>query len=188
MGYLEIADGEIGYRGNPENVTKYWAALEPSLQGQPWCGAFVSWCFLRAGVLSTAMGGPMYSCSAMVRRAKSRGQWGSNPSVGDLAIYDFGSGVPAHVAFVAGLGSGTITDIGGNTSGDYVARKVRQRSAVLGYWKIDAPLGSIPAGTGDAGGGYITHGEYLAAPTPNAEGEGLGADARFGARGRFSYA
>ena len=184
-GYLEIADGQVGYRGNPENVTKYWADLEPSLQGQPWCGAFVSWCLWKAGVLTAAMGGPMYSCSAMVRRARSRGQWASNPVVGALVIYDFGSGSPAHVEFVTGIVSGGINAIGGNTSGDLVARKNRSNSQILGYWHIEAPTGSIPAGTGDAGYSYITYGEYVAAPAQTVVGEAAGpAGVRFG-KGAF---
>lgn len=187
MGYLEIADGQVGYRGNPENVTKYWADLEPSLQGQPWCGAFVSWCFWKAGVLTAAMGGPMYSCSAMVKRAKSRGQWASNPVVGALAIYDFNSGSPAHVEFVVSVGSGTINAIGGNTSGDLVARKTRSTGVVLGYWHVEAPAGSIPAGTGGAGNpapiGLVTR---MKAPAQTIDGDEEGEPrTRFGSRGRF---
>lgn len=59
---LKIAEKEIGYlekksardldskTGNAgsNNYTKYWRDVKASYQGQPWCGAFVSWCFMKA--------------------------------------------------------------------------------------------------------------------------------------------
>lgn len=182
-GYLEIAAGEVGYRGNPENVTKYWAALAPSLQGQPWCAAFVSWCLREAGQLDAIGGSPMYSCIAMVNKARARGQWSGSPRDGALAIYDFGSGTPAHVEFVVSSGTGSIEAIGGNTSGDVVARKTRSTSLVLGYWHIDAVPGSIPPGSGGAGpGGGISAGTWVEAPAQTLAGEPAGGDVTFTGR------
>jgi len=51
---LEIAGSQIGVlerprgsNGGPE-VDAFMAAIDPSLQGQPWCMAFVFWCFKHA--------------------------------------------------------------------------------------------------------------------------------------------
>lgn len=186
-GYLEIADGQVGYRAPSENVTKYWADLAPSYQGQPWCGAFVSWCLWKAGSLTAALGGPMYYCPTMVSRAQSRGQWASNPVVGALALYDWNTGVAAHVEFVAGIpSSGTINVIGGNTGDDQVLRKNRSTSGVMGYWHIEAPAGSIAAGTGDAGRPGVPYGVLTAAPVPTIEGEDdVEARVRFARRASF---
>ena len=57
-----IAKNEIGYlekknnsqldsktaNAGSNNYTKYWRDIKPSYQGQPWCAAFVSWCFMEA--------------------------------------------------------------------------------------------------------------------------------------------
>lgn len=184
-GYLEIADGEVGYRAPASNVTKYWADLEPSFQGLAWCGAFVSWCLWKAGSLS-AIGGEMFYVPAMVDRARARGQWASNPVVGALVIFNFNTGSAQHVGFCTGVGSGSISTIEGNTSSDGVDRKTRS-SGIMGYWHITAAAGSIPpSGTGDSGASW-----YQSAPTrvprpaetiAGEEGEVLSV---FGSRGRF---
>ena len=65
---IKIAEAEIGYlekKSNSQldsktanagsgNYTKYWRDVYPSYQAQPWCAAFVSWCFAKAFGLETA--------------------------------------------------------------------------------------------------------------------------------------
>lgn len=187
-GYLEIADSQVGYReeGGHSNITKYWAELDPGLQGQPWCACFVSWCLVHAGQISAIGGSPMYSCTAMMKKAKSFGQWASTPVVGCLAIYDFGSGSPAHVEFVTAVVSGGIGAIGGNTSGGYVAHKTRSLSAVLGYWHIEAPVGSIPIGSGGSGPvSIVGNGTRYPPAAETITGEGEDIAVRFAGQGRF---
>lgn len=181
-GYLEIAAGEVGYRGNPENHTKYWADLAPNFQGQPWCGAFVSWCLKQAGQLSAIGGSPMYYVPSMVSRAKAAGQWSNQPSTGALVIYDFGTGVAAHVEFLVSSSGATLVGIGGNTSGDLVSQKTRNASSVLGYWALSATPGSIPAGSAVAGPAYIGTGALLGAAVQTAQGSAGAVDARFSGR------
>src|SRR5690606_1447431 len=130
MGYLDIAAAEVGYRGNPENHTKYWADLKPSWQGLAWCFTFVSWCLWKSGQLAAIGGSPLYYCPTGVNMAKARRQWFTSPQVGDLVFYDYGGAVAAHIEFVTGIPNASqIEAIGGNTSGDLVARKVRSRSS-----------------------------------------------------------
>lgn len=175
-GYLEIAAAEIGYRGNPENVTKYWADLAPSLQGEEWCAAFVSWCLEKAGQIALIGGRPMYSCPAMVRAAQGAGQWTSAGRSGALALYGFGSSIAAHVEFVVSVSATSLVAIGGNTSGDVVAEKTRSLSDVLGFWDIGGIPGSLPGGAGVIGAGYL-----LKAPAATIVGESGDANARFAA-------
>lgn len=57
-GYLEKKsnsqlDSKTANAGSA-NFTKYWRDIEPSYQGQPWCAAFVSWCFMKAFGLEKA--------------------------------------------------------------------------------------------------------------------------------------
>ena len=57
-GYLEKKsnsqlDSKTANAGSA-NYTKYWRDIEPSYQGQPWCAAFVSWCFMKAFGLEKA--------------------------------------------------------------------------------------------------------------------------------------
>lgn len=52
VGYLEkksnsSLDSKTGNAGSA-NYTKYWRDVLPSGQGQPWCAAFVTWCFQKA--------------------------------------------------------------------------------------------------------------------------------------------
>ena len=56
---IQIAKNEVGYlekasnsqldsktaNAGENNYTKYWRDIKPDYQGQPWCAAFVSWCF-----------------------------------------------------------------------------------------------------------------------------------------------
>lgn len=57
-GYLEKAsnsqlDSKTANVGE-NNYTKYWRDIKPDYQRQPWCAAFVSWCFMKAFGLDTA--------------------------------------------------------------------------------------------------------------------------------------
>jgi len=184
--YLEIADGEVGYRGDGNNHTKYWLDLNPGLNGQPWCACFVSWCLWKAGVLSAIGGSAMYSCTQMMNKAKAQGQWASNPVVGSLAIYDFGSGSPAHVEFVVGTGS-SLTCIGGNTSGDYVARKTRSKSDIMGYWHIEAAHDTYVPGTGNSGPVDVGYGTLVTAATMTITGADELVTARFATPRRAGF-
>lgn len=175
MGYLEIAAAEVGYHGNPENVTKYWADLAPNLQGLPWCGCFVSWCLKEAGSLGSIGGAPIYSVPVMVQKARAAGQWTSSPQ--GLAIFDFGTGVPAHVEFVVSASGSSLVSIGGNTTGDVVSEKTRDMSQVLGFWAIEAAAGSVPEGP-------VSIGNFTLSPVPAQaiDGESGDVDARFSGR------
>ena len=74
---------------------------------------------------------------------RSRGQWESvslYPQAGDIVYFDFdGDGITEHVGIVQFAEGDNIitvegnTDGTGSTTGNAVAQKVRNKSAVLGY-------------------------------------------------------
>lgn len=160
MGYLDIAAGEVGYKGPAENHNKYWAALKPSWQGYPWCFTFVSWCLWKAGSLSAIGGSPLYYCPTGVNLARKRGQWFLKPQAGDLVFWGT-NGVSYHVGFVVKVVSGGIETIEGNTSGDYVRRRTRSFNNVMGYWHMTAVPGSGAGGPNPPGYGEGMQFEFL---------------------------
>lgn len=91
---LEIAKLELGVTENPpgSNRTKYWDAYDPKMQGQPWCVAFLWWCFWKAGESSAFFGGAKTaSCGTLLRWYKEQGLTVpvEDVRVGDIVILDF---------------------------------------------------------------------------------------------------
>lgn len=106
---------DLGYAETPINRTKYWAALDPGLQGQPWCAVAVSSWYRSAGVPLPAIDRPygFVYCPDMIAWAKAHGRTVTDPQPGDIAIY--GGGVHTGV-FVRWMGPGLFNAIEGNTS------------------------------------------------------------------------
>ena len=99
---LEIARLELGVTEIPagSNRVKYWDAYDPAFQGQPWCVAFLWWCFREAGErMAFFGGGKTASCSTLLRWYKENYQ---NIAVrdiqeGDIGFYNFSGGIaPEH--------------------------------------------------------------------------------------------
>ena len=127
---LGIAEAEIGYlekKNNSQldsktgnagsaNYTKYWRDIKPSYQGQPWCAAFISWCFMKAFGLDNAKKllkhWPYVYCPTLgVLFVKN-----ANPKVGDIVIFKHG-GTFTHTGFVTKVAGDRFWTIEGNTSG-----------------------------------------------------------------------
>lgn len=159
---ISIANAEVGYleknskanlnnktadAGNG-NYTKYWADLEPSYQGQPWCNCFVNWIFVSAYGVNAAKnllcttGGWSYYTPASAQNFKNKNQWYSKPQKGDI-IYFKNSKRIHHVGFVYAVDSTKVYTIEGNTSagsavianGGGVAKKsyLLSNSSIAGY-------------------------------------------------------
>lgn len=133
---LSIAKNELGYleKNNTKNLddktanagsgnyTKYWRDLDPNMQGQAWCQAFVDWCFMKAFGTSDAkkllhMSSWNYYTPDASQFFKNNGQWhtGTDVKSGDI-IYFKNSTRICHVGFVLSVSGSTITTIEGNTS------------------------------------------------------------------------
>lgn len=133
--FVNIALAEIGYlekRSNSQldsktanagsnNYTKYGKWYDNgSLQAQPWCDIFVSWCAEQAGISSIV--GHFAYCPSHVNWFKKRGQWyargAATPQPGWIIFFkNSGSSEACHVGIVQYASRGYVYTIEGNTSG-----------------------------------------------------------------------
>lgn len=127
---IKIAKNEIGYlekKSNSQldsktanagsaNYTKYWRDVKSSYQGQPWCAAFVSWCFMKAFGLNKAKKllkhWPYVYCPTLGQLFVKN----ANPKVGDIVIFYHG-GTFTHTGIVTAVNEDRFYTIEGNTSG-----------------------------------------------------------------------
>ena len=131
---IEVAKGELGYlekRSNNQlddktansgesNYTKYWRDIYnwcgKNYQAQPWCAAFVTWCFTKALGLNRAKQllkhYPYVYCPTMSGLFTLY----ANPKVGDIVIFKR-NGVFTHTGLVIAVNGDQFTTIEGNTSG-----------------------------------------------------------------------
>ncbi len=144
---VSAARAEIGVKESPasSNRVKYNTAYygrEVSGTSYPWCCAFVWWVFHSVGADNLFFGGKKTAyCPAVEDYYRKKGQWFSEPKVGDLALFDFsGTGTASHIGIVAGVNSdGSITTVEGNTAitsddnGGAVMLRFRKRSTVRGF-------------------------------------------------------
>lgn len=147
---LDIARAEVGVTEDPpgSNRTRYWAELEPEWQGQPWCGAFVAWCWQRAGVdLVRELGNGVYYCPSIVAWARKIGAWRTDHAEsGDLVLYGFGRAEAQHVgiawpnpvtsAYRAIEGNTSADNNGSQSNGGGVFVRERPRYQILGWVRM----------------------------------------------------
>lgn len=163
---IETARADLGYTENPpgSNMTKYWDAYDPKMQGQPWCVAFLWSVFNSAGErMAFFGGGKTASCGMLLRWYKEQGLTVpvEDVRVGDIVILNFhGTKDTEHCGLVTGksdiinLSTGTpysIWTIEGNTSlsdgsqsnGGMVCEKTRYPSQIVAVcrpqYKADDP-------------------------------------------------
>lgn len=163
---LHVAQAQVGYveqggqDGHSGNVTKFWAELDPSLQGASWCGGYVSWVYKHAGHPLPAIDRPygFIYCPDAVIYAKQHGLWDTSGHYhpGDIIFYDWtGHGVAEHTGIVVSDDGTSIHTIEGNTSagdagsqanGGGVYARVRAHGAtVMGVLRASAWLADQPA-------------------------------------------
>ena len=120
---IAVARSQLGYvegvnQYGASNQTKYWADLDPVLQGQPWCAAFVSWVFTKAGKPLPAMGKPygFSYCPYGEAYAKKNDLWDADGQYqpGDVILY--GTNLAEHTGIVVSDDGKTVVTIEGNTS------------------------------------------------------------------------
>lgn len=161
---LEIARLELGVTENPagSNRVKYWDAYDLAFQGQPWCVAFLWWCFREAGErMAFFGGGKTASCGTLLRWYREQGLERINlrdAEVGDLAFFNFSSGyLPEHCGLVTEVkrySDGTLMSIksiegnttvtgGSESNGGCVAEKTRYPRNIVSFcrptYKADEP-------------------------------------------------
>lgn len=127
---IQIAKNEVGYlekksnsqldsktaNAGENNYTKYWRDIKPDYQGQPWCAAFVSWCFMKAFGLDNAKKllkhWPYVYCPTLGELFTKN----VNPKVGDIVIF-YRNGGFAHTGIVTKVSGDQFWTVEGNTSG-----------------------------------------------------------------------
>ena len=127
---IQIAKNEVGYlekasnsqldsktaNAGENNYTKYWRDIKPDYQGQPWCAAFVSWCFMKAFGLDNAKKllkhWPYVYCPTMADLFTLN----SNPKIGDIVIF-YRNGTFTHTGIVIKVSGDRFWTVEGNTSG-----------------------------------------------------------------------
>lgn len=127
---IQIAKNEVGYlekksnsqldsktaNAGENNYTKYWRDIKPDYQGQPWCAAFVSWCFMKAFGQANAKKllkhWPYVYCPTMADLFTLN----ANPKVGDIVIF-YRNGEFAHTGLVTKVSGDQFWTVEGNTSG-----------------------------------------------------------------------
>lgn len=123
---LNVASHEVGYvegggaDGRSGNLTKYWAELAPTFQGQPWCAAFQRWVDLHAAAPDLPVAQPYY-CPSLVTYARQHGLWDTSGryAPGDLVFFSWAQdGVAQHIERVVADDGRMMTTIGANTSPD----------------------------------------------------------------------
>lgn len=119
-GYLEKKsnsqlDSKAANAGSA-NYTKYWRDIKPDYQGQPWCAAFVSWCFMKAFGQEKAKKllkhWPYVYCPTLGNLFTRN----ANPKIGDIVIF-YRNGTFAHTGIVTAVIGDRFYTIEGNTSG-----------------------------------------------------------------------
>ena len=119
-GYLEKKsnsqlDSKTANAGSA-NYTKYWRDIKPDYQGQPWCAAFVSWCFMKAFGQEKAekllKHWPYVYCPTLGNLFARN----ANPKIGDIVIF-YHNGTFTHTGLVTAVIGDRFYTIEGNTSG-----------------------------------------------------------------------
>ena len=116
---LNVARSEIGYKGPAENRNKYndWFYGSSGV-AQPWCMAFVQWCYNQAGY---PMDCKSASCLAVWNHYQSAGKTHTgDPRPGDIWIKVRGGG--GHTGIVDSVDGSTFYTIEGNTGNDTVSK------------------------------------------------------------------
>ena len=130
---VEVARKEMG----ATNGNKYRKWYTGRADGQPWCATFVSWCANQCGFIDSGIIPKFALCSDGSDWFKARNLWkGRNytPKPGDIVFFDWdGNGDPNHVGIVEYAEGNKIHTLEGNTTGGKAAKRVRNKSDIMGY-------------------------------------------------------
>lgn len=115
---IKVARQEVGYIESKGNKTKFgeWFGLN----GVPWCGIFVSWCYAMGGKKLPNIGFKrgFAGCQTAAEYFKTNNMIVKAPAAGDIVIYDWqGDGRYDHAGiFLKHNENNTFAAIEGNTS------------------------------------------------------------------------
>jgi len=133
---LDRARSQLGVNESPPGSNRTPYGVWYGLDGVPWCGIFLSWCFYMAGLPLPASNpkGFAYTPSGAAW-FQSRGKWSHTPKPGYVVFFDWpddGVNRISHVGLVESVkADGMIVTIEGNTN-NMVMRHNRQ-IGMVGY-------------------------------------------------------
>lgn len=129
---VDVAIGEIGYREQGNNRTKYGEYT--GANGAAWCHSFVSWCAHEAGVSTSVVpktASTTYGMQWFKKRGLFKYKGKYTPKRCDIVYFKTGR---SHVGIVESVSGGQLHTIEGNTS-DKVARRSYSlnNATIIGY-------------------------------------------------------
>ncbi len=128
---IDVAIGEIGYKEQGKNRTKYGAWM--GTNGVAWCHMFTSWCAYKAGELSNVpkTASTSYGMQWFKNKGLFRAKGKYIPKRGDFVYFKTGR---SHVGLVEYVSGNTLHTIEGNSS-DRVTRRTYSLSerTLTGY-------------------------------------------------------
>ena len=151
---ITVANNEVGYlekktnalldhktaNAGQNNFTKYGA--DRGCNGQPWCDAFVDWCFIKAygkAMAEKLLNGFSNYTPTSAQYFKNKGQWYKDPIPGDVIFFKNSTRI-CHTGLVYKVDGSKVYTIEGNTSGGstLVANGggVAKKSYALNYGRI----------------------------------------------------
>ena len=163
---LDIARGEIGYREQSDNVTKYAAEMDRTdwyngpKNGFPYCDVFYDWLFYKAfgdplgrEIICQPAKSAGAGCLFSAQYYKQAGRWYTTPQPGDQIFFSYAAGEYSHTGIVEAVNGGQVVTIEGNTS-DMVARRTYDAAngSIIGYGRPRWELASGASGGGTSGG------------------------------------
>lgn len=143
-GYLEkrtndMLESKTANAGS-NNYTKF--GRDMGCNGQPWCDAFVDWCFKKAYGTAEAkalLGGWSNYTPTSARYFKNMHQWFTTPQRGDVIFFKNSQRI-CHTGIVLEVKNGRVYTIEGNTSGGSTLEAnggcVAKKNYPLGYNRI----------------------------------------------------
>ena len=143
-GYLEkrtndMLESKTANAGS-NNYTKF--GRDMGCNGQPWCDAFVDWCFKKAYGTAEAkalLGGWSNYTPTSAQYFKNMHQWFTTPQRGDIIFFKNSQRI-CHTGIVLEVKNGRVYTIEGNTSGGSTLEAnggcVAKKNYPLGYNRI----------------------------------------------------
>lgn len=143
-----LAEQGIAERPANSNHVPYWDEIGlPGLQGQPWCGAFVTAIARRIGIGDQVN---YVYCPTGRSEFAARGALMPDPQPGDLCFFEWEHDLLVdHTGVVVSVnGDGTINTIEGNTrrqgeGNDSVETRVRSLSVCRGFGRVNWPAAIV---------------------------------------------
>ena len=156
---LDLAESEVGYHEEGDNLTKYAAELDSYAgfyngpkDGFAWCDVFVDWLFVKSfgvDIGREMLCQPLFSagagCLYSAQYYKQAGRWFTSPQPGDQVFFSYSSGEVSHTGIVTKVAGGAVYTVEGNTS-DKVGEKCYflSSSFIIGYgrprWELAADM------------------------------------------------